>query len=71
VLNINIITQLNCESIFRTKISITDGYNIEWNYWKILLAKGKALHHTFVVINKGNSKITELRTILQRESQKS
>jgi len=42
VLNINIITQLNCESIFRTKISITDGYNIEWNYWKMLLAKGKA-----------------------------
>jgi hypothetical protein len=38
----------------------------------ILLTRGTHLHDYIIsLINKGNNKITELRTILQRESQNS
>jgi hypothetical protein len=33
--------------------------------------KGKIVNKLYSIINKGNNKITELRTILQRESQNS
>ena len=36
-----------------------------------LKSTGHGVHEIICIINKGNNKITELRTILQRESQNS
>jgi hypothetical protein len=40
-------------------------------YIRGLLLTRKLLNQGFLLVNKGNNKITELRTILQRESQNS
>ena len=55
---------------------IVDKCSVRQNQDKILTARGKhiidlCIQSRLRLLNKGNNKITELRTILQRESQNS
>ena len=63
-----LLQDMNSSKIF-SKLDVT------WAYHQIVLKPESREITTFVthkgIINKGNNKITELRTILQRESQNS
>jgi hypothetical protein len=57
-------TKRNKEGCLHTKIQIKTSTNYK-------LSEPKHIYgFNYVIVNKGNNKITELRTILQRESQK-
>jgi hypothetical protein len=64
----------NSQPIDIFKRKIYDGFNESWNspvciYQNVPLYNG--FHIEGIYMNKGNNKITELRAILQRESQNS
>ena len=52
---------MNVKNVLRTRITSS----------KMLTKKQQQKNLKHTIINKGNNKITELRTILQRESQNS
>jgi hypothetical protein len=57
--------RLNCEMIWKSKLKSEK----MWEIWKKTKLNSEKIWE--IQKNKGNNKITEIRTILQRESQNS